>query len=135
MKRALKVLPILAVGALLFAACASVTPYKVSKPVNSASEVYNCALSLATAKGYTPTQANRDSGFFKAERSYRAGAKSIHWGATMADELTVLVMTSGSPSLQVTAASGMNLSRNARLVDTSTEAKADADAILAGCAK
>jgi hypothetical protein len=124
-----------AFAAMTLMSCATVTPYKVARPITgNAMDVYNCALGVAMSKGYTLTQASKDSGFFKAERSFRAGANSIRWGAMMSDEMTVLVMTSGSSSLQVTAASGMNLSRNARLVDTSPEAKADADTIAASCA-
>jgi hypothetical protein len=92
---------------------------------------------MASSLGYTPEQANKDSGFFKAARSERKGPASIHWGETINEELTVLVLSvpSQPPTLQVTAAANSSGGRNARLLNPTEAGKADAEKILAACAK
>jgi hypothetical protein len=125
--------------ATFLAGCASVQPYRVSKPAPTSTpeSIFSCAASLVTSFGYTMEQANKDAAFFKAERSERKGASSIHWGATLNEELTIFVLSvSGQPpTLQVTAASNYSGGRNTRLVDPSELSRAEADKIIAACAK
>src|SRR5438067_10435602 len=124
---------------IVLAGCASVQPYKVSKPAPSATpeSIFACAASLVTSFGYTMEQANKESAFFKAERSERKGASSIHWGATLNEELTVFILTVPvqPPTLQVTAASNYSGGRNTRLVDPSDQSRSEADKIVAACTK
>jgi hypothetical protein len=124
---------------VLLTGCASVQPYKVSKTAPSATpdSIFACAASMVTSFGYTMEQANKESAFFKAERSERKGASSIHWGATLNEELTVFILsvTGQPPTLQVTAASNYSGGRNTRLVDPSDQSRSEADKIVAACAK
>jgi hypothetical protein len=130
---------ILGLAAAVLSSCAGAMPYKVAHvaPTATPEATYLCALSFATSAGYTVEQANKDSGFFKAIRSERKGASSIYWGATINEELSVLVLAipNQAPQLQVTAAANSSTGRNARLLDPTPEARADADKILAACAK
>jgi hypothetical protein len=123
---------------VLLGGCAAVQPFKVSHASSSPPEqIYNCAIGLATSFGYTVEQANKDSGFFKAERTERKGASSIHWGATLNEELTVLVLSlpDQQSTVQVTAASNYSGGRNMRMVDPTPESTAEAKKIIAACAK
>lgn len=130
---------VLSLTAVILSSCAGAQPYKVAHvaPTTMPEAVYLCALSYATSAGYTVDQANKDSGFFKASRSERKGASSIHWGETINEELSVLVLAlpNQPPQLQVTAAANSSSGRNARLLEPTTEAKVDADKILGACAK
>lgn len=126
------------ISALILSACAA-QPYRVVHvaPTSDAGAIYTCALGLATSLGYTAAQANKDSGFFKVERSQRKGPSSIHWGETVNEELTVLVLTvpNQPPTLQVTAAANSSFGRNARLLEPTAEGKADAEKLIQTCAK
>jgi len=130
---------IVLLSALSVLGCASVTPYKTQRPAptSSTEALYSCAASLVSSFGYTVEQASKESGFFKADRSERKGASSIHWGATLNEELTVFILSvpGQPPTLQVTAASNYSSGRNLRLVDPSEQTKAEADKIIATCAK
>jgi hypothetical protein len=123
----------------VLAGCASAKPYKTSKtaPTSSPESIFSCSASLVTSFGYTMEQASKDSAFFKAERSERKGAASIHWGATLNEELTVFVLSVAGqpPKLEVTAASNYSGGRNTRLVEPSDQSRAEADKIIASCAK
>lgn len=133
MKRSLFVGLILLLGAT---GCATVQPYKsVGTSSRTPAEALDCALGLATSMDYTPDQVSKESGFFKAEHNYRPGMKSIHWGASMTDILSVLVVKdpSGTTSLQVTGSSGSNAGRNLRLVESSREVVDAANKIVETC--
>jgi phage-related tail fiber protein len=90
---------------------------------------------VATSLDYAPEQVSKESGFFKAEHNYRAGAKSIHWGSTKTDVLSVLVTrdTSSNVSMQVTGSSGVNAGRNLRLTKSSHEVVEAANKIVSTC--
>lgn len=125
------------VVAFLLVGCAA-QPYKTSRPAPTTTPdaIYSCALNLVNSLGYTMEQANKDSGFFKAERSQRKGPSSIHWGETINEELTVVVLSgTAPPTLQVTAAANSSSGRNQRMLDPTKETKDDADRIVASCAK
>jgi hypothetical protein len=98
-------------------------------------EAFTCALGVATAVDYTPEQVSRESGFFKAEHNYRAGASSIHWGETMTDALSVLVAkdAAGRTSIHVTGSSGANAGRSLRLIESSREVVDTANRIVKTC--
>jgi hypothetical protein len=125
------------VAIVVLTRCATVQPYKVSTRVSglTTDEVYRCALAQATGLGYTAEQADRESGFFKAEKNFVPGPASINWGVPITFALTVLVAedTAGHPSLQITGATGKGASRNMRLVETSEEVRGHADQIIKAC--
>ncbi|HVR39233.1 MAG TPA: hypothetical protein VMU84_09050 [Thermoanaerobaculia bacterium] len=83
---------------------------------------------------YTPEQVNKESGFFKAEHNYRPGMKSIRWGSSLTDELSVLVTSpGGKTTIQVTGSSGANAGRNLRLIESSKEVIEAANKIVQDC--
>jgi ABC-type nitrate/sulfonate/bicarbonate transport system substrate-binding protein len=102
-------------GMVLWAsACATVQPFKASSPSGKpAPDAFACALGVATSLDYSPEQVSKESGFFKAEHNYRPGMKSIRWGSSMTDALSVLITTdaTGATSIQVTGSSGANAGR------------------------
>jgi len=104
-----------------------------------------------TSLGYTLVeQANKDSGLFKVYRSHQKGPRRFQdvdptkfWEEEINEELTVLALNvpNQSPTLQVTTAAEeverplSIFGRNDRPLAPTTEAKADADKLLATCAK
>jgi hypothetical protein len=150
----------LMLAVLLLSSCAT-QPYTYRvvhvAPTTTPEAIYTCALGIATSLGYTIVeQANKDSGFFKVYRSHQKvpnflnavppkdwGDEIKFWGTEIHEELTVLVLNVPNqwPTLQVTAAAEeverpmSTFDRNVRLRNPTTEAKADADKLLATCAK
>lgn len=107
-------------------------------PTSTVDQAYDCAVVTASGLGYTMQDANKPSGFFKVERSAVAGPSSIHWGQTLTDEITVLIIADPTDrilSMKITGTSGVDAPRGSRLVEPSARVTADAKAILAQCAK
>jgi hypothetical protein len=131
----LKKMKLAALVIALVGGCVTVQPFKAADVSSkSQSEAFDCALGIATSLDYTPEQVSRESGFFKAEHNYRPGASSIHWGASMTDELSVLVTNlNGQTKLQVTGSSGVNAGRNLRLTESSRAVIEAAQRIAADC--
>lgn len=150
----------LMLAGLLLSSCATQPhTYRVVHvaPTTTPEAIYTCALGIATSLGYTIVeQANKDSGLFKVYRSHQKvpsfldavppkdwGEKIKFWGTEIHEELTVLVLNVPNqlPTLQVTAAAAeverpmSSFDRNVRLRNPTTEGKADADNLLATCAK
>ena len=126
---------LLVIAAVSLSACATVQPYKATATsTKDTTEVFNCALGVATSLDYTPEQVSKESGFFKAEHNFRAGAKSINWGAGMTDAIAVLVTKQADgTTLQVTGSSGKNAGRNLRLIESSSGVVAAANKIVSTC--
>jgi hypothetical protein len=146
-------------GLLLSSCAAQPYAYRVVHvaPTTTPEAIYKCALSTATSLGYTIVeQANKDSGTFKVYRSPQKvpsflegvppkdwGERIRFWGTEIHEELTVLVLNVPNqlPTLQVTAAAEeverpmSTFDRDVRLRNPTTEGKADADNLLATCAK
>jgi len=151
-----KHLTTMALAALLLSSCAAqprmYTVVHVA-PTTTPDAIYTCARGFATSLGYTLVeQANKDSGLFKVYRSHQPGPRRLlqtdpdptkSWEAEINEELTVRVLnvSNQSPTLQVTAAAEeverpMSVfGRNDRPLAPTTEAKANADRLLATCAK
>jgi hypothetical protein len=84
-------LGLLLVG-LLLVGCATVEPLRITRAASGrAPEVYDCALREVSGLGYILENANKDSGFFKATRSYVPAFPSPYWPTTLVDEMTVLI--------------------------------------------
>ena len=130
-------IPLAVIATAILASCASQQPYMTSRTVTASppETVYNCALNFVVSRGYTVESANKESGFFKAVRSERKGASSIHWGQTVNEELTIVVLPAQPIKLQVTAAANISEGRGLRLLEPTPEARGDADNVLATCAK
>ncbi len=126
-------------GCLLLLGCATVEPLRMTSAAEGRPvEVYDCALREVSSLNCILENANRESGFFKATRSYVPAFPSPYWPGTLVDELTVLITEdpgSKRPILQVSAASGRNVGRNARLVQTSPEVTAHAKKVIATCGR
>ena len=149
-----KHLTTMALAALLLSSCAAqprmYTVVHVA-PTTTPDAIYTCALGIATSLGYNIVkQANKDSSFFKVYRSHQKGPRRFQdvdptkfWEEEINEELTVLVLNvpNQSPTLQVTTAAEeverplSIFGRNDRPLAPTTEAKADADKLLATCAK
>ena len=146
----------LTLAALLLSSCATQPrTYRVVQvaPTTTPDAIYTCARGLATSLGYTLVeQANKDSGLFKVYRSHSKGPGRFSafdpdptksWEEEINEELTVRVLnvSNQSPTLQVTATAEdierpMSVfGRNDRPLAPTTEAKANADRLLATCAK
>jgi len=151
-----KHLTTLTLAALLLSSCATQPrTYRVVQvaPTTTPDAIYTCARGLVTSLGYTLVeQANKDSGLFKVYRSHSKGPGRFSafdpdptrfWEEEINEELTVRVLnvSNQSPTLQVTAAAEeverpMSVfGRNDRPLAPTTEAKANADRLLATCAK
>ncbi len=82
-------LSVVVCGAL--AGC-SVQPYKVERGVaeKTTEVVYKCAVGQANKLGYALSQADKSTGFFKADRAFSPGF-GFGWGDKLRYELAVLI--------------------------------------------
>ena len=118
-------------GALV--GCA-VNPYTAERgvPGKSVEAVYKCVVGQANRLGYALSQADKSTGFFKADKSFIPGMTSFSWGDKMRYELTLLITESAGDNgtkINITA----NKYRNGKQENTSSDLEGDADAIVRAC--
>lgn len=98
------------VASILFSGCATVTPFKQTIVAHgeTVDEAYNCAIGQIGSLGCTMENADRTSGFFKAEKNFVPGPASINWGVPITFELTVFVSArkDNETQMQITGATG-----------------------------
>jgi len=126
------------VGVLVAFCCAAlvgcaVNPYTVERGVagKSVEPVYKCAVTQANRLGYSLSQADKSTGFFKADKTFTPGF-GLSWGDKMRYELAVLVAEQGgdlNAKLTVTATKY----KNGKQENVSSDLQGDVDAIVRAC--
>ncbi|GEM_PF-4197891 len=112
----------------------AINPYTVERgvPGKSVEAIYKCAVGQANKLGYSLSQADKNTGFFKADKSFTPGFGSFGWGDKIRYELSLLITEqagNNNTKLNVSA----NKYVNGKQENTSSDLEGDVDAIVRTC--
>ena len=111
----------------------SVTPYTVERGIagKGVDAVYKCAVGQANRLGYSLSQADKNTGFFKADKSFTQGF-GLGWGDKLRYELALLITEQAggnNAKLNVTA----NRYKDGKQENVSKDLEGDVEAIVRAC--